>query len=138
MAQTIHPAIKKLAHKHRLGTPEQLYTHVVAIRLLFGLLAVFALLAIFFNLTLLTNTGNLRDPAYKDPVGFEVLLLFLIAIIIWGIVYTYLLPYYCRCTEGFLELKRGDSPKLIRAMHWDDVTSTRRKSIGRGQSKLAI
>jgi len=126
MAQTFHPAIKKLARTHRLGTPEQLYTrHLVSLRLLFGISACFALFDIFYSILTLQSNAN-TSTVRGDPVGLVVVMQFFLAVLICFMGSGYFQPYYCRCTEGFLVLKRGDPPKLLHAVRWDDVTSTRR------------
>jgi hypothetical protein len=129
MAQTFPPAIKALAHQHRLGTPVQIYTHVGSVRLLFWFLAFWVLVDLLFNIDLLTYAGTSKGP----PVSLDVPFLVITALLIWGFVYVRSFPDYCRCTEGFLAFKRGNPPKLVHPVRWDDVTSTRSVSIGRGQ-----
>jgi hypothetical protein len=97
MAKTFPPAIKALAHKHRLGTPVQLYTHVVSVRFLFGLLIFWVLLDMLFTIAIFFHTGPSKDPAYKNPVSFEVLLLVITAVwfsVFWSALNSRLLPLH--------------------------------------------
>src|SRR5262249_33485734 len=71
-----------------------------------------------------TNTSTLEG----NPVLWVVAFQFIMAVLICLSVHGYFQPYYCRCTSGFLVLKRGDPPKLLHAVRWDDVTGTRRVS----------
>lgn len=128
-ARGFPPAIEKLAHKHRLGTPEHLYTHSGSVRLLFGFPAFWVLFDLLFSIALLSNSGRLKE----DLLFFEVILLGITALCFSAFWYVRSFPDYCRCTEGFLALKRGNPPKLLDAVRWDDVTSTRRVPLGRGQ-----
>jgi hypothetical protein len=128
MARGFPPAIEDLARKRQLGMPEQLYTPLGLVVFLWGLLVILVLLDLFgalaFLVSLFTTQGHI------NPWSTLVL-------VVLGLGVTYLCfygirhvrsrhPYYCRCTEGFLELSPGDPPKVIHALRWEDVTSTRR------------
>ena len=138
MARTFHSAIEELARKRRLGTPEQLYTHSGSVLLLWCFVAILALLDLLGNLAFFAALYTHQRLNAGGVVVLEVLGLGLIALCLYSIRYVRSLPHYCRCTEGFLELTPGDPPKVIHALRWDDVTSTRKVSGSRTPTEYYI
>lgn len=139
MARGFHPAITELARKRRLGTPEQLYTRSDSVLFLWGLVVILALLDLSGGLAFLAALfTNQRQINPGTVVVLELIGLGLLVLCIYGIRHARTLPYYCRCTEGFLELTRSNPPKVIQALRWDDVTSTRKVSGSRTPTQYYI
>lgn len=122
MSQTFPPGITALAHKHRLGTPLECYTQLGIILLSSALLVIFVVSDILYILALLTHPSHF-NPA--QDVLWQALELGLVGYCIYYIWSQYS-TYFYLCTEGFLELKRGNPPTVKHALRWDEVRSTRR------------
>lgn len=122
MAQRFPPGITALAHKHRLGTPLKRYTQLGMVLLFSALLVIFVVVYISLTLNLLTHPPHLK---LAQVVFSQVLSLGLIGFCIYFIRNQYS-TYSYLCTEGFLELKRGNPPTVKHALRWDEVRSTRR------------